>query len=183
MGVSRGIGLEFVRQLLARGERIIATIRSHFSSCICTMEPGQKWPWSLPDVYLWHIVRSKCSSMTCVLCKSIRILARRTLSANLLPSQISKLIMLYLMLESWDTQMWALQWCRLNDTLIFTESTELFVSLSGLFVDHPPWIYFLFYDSYILSLFYGILSIDYSLSTALLINLPSIFIQIPLDLS
>ncbi len=27
VGASRGIGLEFVRQLLARGERVIATVR------------------------------------------------------------------------------------------------------------------------------------------------------------
>lgn len=87
------------------------------------MEPGRKWPWSLPGVYLWHIVRSKHSSMTCALRGSIRIFARRTSLANSLPYQISKLTTLYLMLESWDTQMWALQRCRLNySLLIFTES-------------------------------------------------------------
>lgn len=32
LGASRGIGLEFVRQLLARGERIIATVREPWAS-------------------------------------------------------------------------------------------------------------------------------------------------------
>lgn len=32
LGASRGIGLEFVRQLLQRGERIIATVREPFAS-------------------------------------------------------------------------------------------------------------------------------------------------------
>lgn len=31
VGASRGIGLEFVRQLLARGERIIATVRETYA--------------------------------------------------------------------------------------------------------------------------------------------------------
>jgi short-subunit dehydrogenase len=31
VGASRGIGLEFVRQLLLRGERILATVRQPFS--------------------------------------------------------------------------------------------------------------------------------------------------------
>lgn len=32
IGASRGIGLEFVRQLIARGERIIATVRQPFAN-------------------------------------------------------------------------------------------------------------------------------------------------------
>jgi NAD(P)-dependent dehydrogenase (short-subunit alcohol dehydrogenase family) len=32
IGASRGIGLEFVRQLLARGERIIATVREPYAN-------------------------------------------------------------------------------------------------------------------------------------------------------
>lgn len=32
VGASRGIGLEFVRQLLNRGDRIIATVRQTFAS-------------------------------------------------------------------------------------------------------------------------------------------------------
>jgi len=32
VGASRGIGLEFVRQLLKRGDRIIATVRQPFAS-------------------------------------------------------------------------------------------------------------------------------------------------------
>lgn len=32
LGASRGIGLEFVRQLLARGDRIIATVRETFAA-------------------------------------------------------------------------------------------------------------------------------------------------------
>jgi NAD(P)-dependent dehydrogenase (short-subunit alcohol dehydrogenase family) len=32
VGASRGIGLEFVRQILARGDRVIATVRGHGSA-------------------------------------------------------------------------------------------------------------------------------------------------------
>jgi len=32
LGASRGIGLEFVRQLLARGDRIIATVRETYAA-------------------------------------------------------------------------------------------------------------------------------------------------------
>ena len=32
VGASRGIGLEFVRQLLARGERVIATVRQPYAN-------------------------------------------------------------------------------------------------------------------------------------------------------
>lgn len=56
VGASRGIGLEFVRQLLARGERIIATVREPFAD-----KAGALWGVSGSDhgmaqMYLCDVV-------------------------------------------------------------------------------------------------------------------------------